>query len=123
MPMYQKVTPPPRNGSRAINPDTWTSKLLGITNQDIVRVRLREYARRKWNVKLENTKDLQRLAAIKVMLNYNLTVEEIIKLLQKGKSTIYRDIEALKLYEEGHKEFLNIYNNILSFVKYYDLEK
>lgn len=119
--MCQKVTPTQRNESRAINPDNWAGKLLGITNQDIVRVRLREYARRKWNVKLEKTKDLQRLAAIKVMLNYNFTVEEIIKLLQKGKSTIYRDIEALKLYEEGHKEFLNIYDNILSFIRYYDL--
>lgn len=117
--MYQKVTPPPRNGSRAINPDIWPAKLLGITTQDIVRVRLREYARRKWYVKLEKTKDLQRLAVIKVMLNYDFTVEEIMKVLQKSQATIYRDMESLKMYEDGHKEFLNTYNNILSFVKYY----
>lgn len=105
-------------------PDDWPRKgtFLGVTQQDIVRVRLREYARRKWNVKLENTKDLQRLAVIKVMLNYDFTVEDIMKVLKKSQATIYRDMESVKMYEDGHKEFLNIYNNILSFVKYYNLE-
>lgn len=117
-------TPRKKTETHELGPDTWPRKgtFLGVTQQDFVRVRVREYSRRRWGYNVTKVKDVKRLAVVAILQEYGFTIEDMMKVLGRGRSTIYRDISDLEVYQKCNKEYAREFEKLRNFVKYYNLE-